>query len=365
MIPVTLVLPVLQPAGAERIVADLAQRLPAHGFAASVLCLEDDRAPIGDELRVAKIPVSGLQLSRRRTLACAQALAAKLGAERPMILHAHLFHANIAARAALMRMSAEQRRGLHVLSTVHVAERRFRPWQFALDRITARYARAEVCVSRAVAAFQKEHTGLPETFFRVIENGIDLSRFGPAPAGKTPSLNVLSVGRLDPQKDFATLLRAWKFVENELPSAQLCIAGEGPERTKLEELIRSLGLQNVRLPGFVQNIPELLRGSDVYVQTSAWEGFGLAVAEAMACALPVVVSDADSLPELVTHNKTGLVAPTGRPEDFARAILELLKNREKAAALAQAARAEALARFSVERMVRDYAAFYRELLCEQ
>lgn len=282
-----------------------------------------------------------------------------------MILHAHLFHANIAARAALMRMKAEQRRGLHVLSTVHVAERRFRPWQFALDRITARYARAEVCVSRAVAAFQKEHTGLPASFFRVIENGIDLSRFGPASAGRKHGFSVLSVGRLDPQKDFATLLRAWKIVEDALPSAQLCIAGEGPERPKLEELIRSLGLKNVRLPGFVQNISELLHNADVYVQPSAWEGFGLAVAEAMASALPVVVSDADSLPELVSHGKTGLVTPTGRPDDFARAILELLNHREKASALGQAARAEALARFSIERMVREYAAFYRELLCEQ
>jgi len=365
MTPVTFVLPVLQPAGAERIVAELARRLPAHGFATSVICLEDDREAIGDELRAANVPLTGLKISRRRTLACAKALAAKLSAERPQILHAHLFHANIAARAAYIRMGANGRRGLHVLSTVHVAERRFRPWQFALDRITSRQTRAEICVSRAVKEFQQQRTRLPDSFFRVIENGIDLSRFSPSPAEKAPGFSVLSVGRLDPQKDFSTLLLAWKNVESAMPQAQLCIAGEGSERPALENLIRSLGLKNVRLPGFVQNVPELLRSVDVYVQPSAWEGFGLGVAEAMASALPVIVSDADSLPELVTHKKTGFVAPKGRPEEFARAILELLNDRSRAAALGTAARAEALTRFSVERMVSEYAGFYRELLCAQ
>lgn len=365
MTPVIFVLPVLQPAGAERIVAELARRLPAHGFATSVICLEDDREAIGNELRAANISVTGLQISRRRTLACAKALAEKLPSERPLILHAHLFHANLAARAAAMRLGAAARRGMHVLSTVHVAERRFRPWQFALDRITARHARAEICVSRAVALFQQERTGLPADFFRVIENGIDLSRFSAAPDGKPAGFSVLSAGRLDPQKDYATLLRAWKSVEAALPQAQLTIAGEGPERGDLEGLIGALGLKNVRLPGFVQNVPELLRGADVYVQPSAWEGFGLAVAEAMASALPVVASDADSLPELVAHNKTGLIVPKGKPEEFARAILEVLNDRTRAAALGQAARAAALARFSVERMVGEYATLYREFQCEQ
>ena len=71
MTPVTFVLPVLQPAGAERIVAELAKRLPAHGFATSVVCLEDETAPIGEELKAAGIEVKGLHLSRRRTLSCA------------------------------------------------------------------------------------------------------------------------------------------------------------------------------------------------------------------------------------------------------------------------------------------------------
>lgn len=363
---IVLVLPVLQPAGAERIVAELAQRLPAHGYRTSVICLEDERAPVGVELAEAGVRVQGLRLSRRRTLACARRLRDLLPVQRPLIVHAHLFHANLAARLAYGLTPAAARAGLHVLGTVHVAEHRFRPWQFALDRITARYAKAEVCVSRAVARFQQERTGLPAAFFRVIENGIELSRFGsPVPVRDADDGGplVVSVGRLDPQKDFATLLHAWKVLHANVPTASLVIAGAGPEEAALKDLCASLGLANVSFPGFVQDIPALLRRATLYVQPSAWEGFGLAAAEAMAAGLPVVVSDADSLPEIVTNGRTGLVVPKGMPEPLAEAMLRLLRDPEYAAELAAAARAEAARRFAVERMAADYAHLYQEILC--
>jgi len=364
-VEVVYVLPVLQLAGAERIVVELARRLPAHGFRTSVVCLEDERAPAGAELASAGVPVRGLRLSRRRTLACARDLSRLFTPARPLIVHAHLFHANLAARLAYARLEKAARRGLHILSTVHVAERRFRPWQFALDRLTARYCRVEVCVSRAVARFQQERTGLPGEYFRVIENGIDLDRFAPGTATERSSAAplVLSIGRLDPQKDFPTLLRAWRTVNARLPAARLTIAGEGPQAAGLRAICAELELRNVEFPGFVRDVPALLRESSLYVQPSAWEGFGLSVAEAMACGLPVIVSDADSLPELVAHERTGLVFPKGREGALAEAMLRLLQDHPRAAGLAAAARTEALSRFSADRMAAEYAGLYREILC--
>ncbi|HEY3323965.1 MAG TPA: glycosyltransferase [Planctomycetota bacterium] len=363
MTKVIFVLPVLQPAGAERVVAELARRLPEHGYSTEVICLEDERAPIGDELIPAGVPVRGLRLSRRRTLACAKALAALLPAERPLILHAHLFHANMAARLAATHVAREARKSLHVVSTIHVAERRFRPWQFALDRITARYSRCEVCVSHAVARFHQKQTGLPQYFFRVIENGIDLQQFLPREPQTGPAREVVAVGRLDPQKDYPTLLNAWKFVEEAHPEARLSIAGDGPEEPNLKVLAGRLHLRRVNFLGFVKDVAALLRTADVFAQSSAWEGFGLTVAEAMACSLPVVVTDADSLPELVTHERTGLVVHKGDAQALATAILRLLQGRAEAAALGQAARVEALRRFSIQRMIQDYARLYQELVC--
>jgi len=366
MVPVAFVLPVLQPAGAERIVAELARRMPAHGFAPHVICLEDERAPIGDEMAAAGIPVAGLRLSRRRTLSCAKALLEHLPPDRPLLIHSHLFHANIAARLAVARMRTAEQSRIRLISTLHVAERRFRPWQFAMDRTSARYARVEVCVSNAVARFQQSKTGLPQSYFRVIENGIALERFTAlSPPVKDPrQMTVVSAGRLDPQKDYTTLLRAWVLVQNRVPDARLIIAGEGPERTALTALIASLRVPNVELRGFVHDIPGLMQCACLYVQPSAWEGFGLAVAEAMAAGLPVIVSDADSLPELVSDGRTGRVVPKAQPQPLADAIIQLLQNRTDAQAFAAAAREEAVTRFSVDRMVADYAALYRELLCE-
>lgn len=363
---VVLVLPVLAPAGAERVVADLARRLSAHRFDVQVICLEDERALIGEELAAAGVHVVGLRANRRNTLLCARRLADQLPANRPLVLHAHLFHANLAARMAVGFLTARQRSGISVLGTVHVAERRFRPWQFWLDRLTADRCVAEVCVSRSVARYQRRKTRLPESFFPVIENGIDLRRFADVSRGvDVPGggdSHVVSLGRLDPQKDYLTLLHAWSIVEREMPHARLTIAGRGPEEMRLRATASRLELQSVRFAGFVKDVPALLRTARLYVQSSAWEGFGLAVAEAMAVGLPSVVTAADSLPELVENGRSGRVVPVGQPGELARAILELLQDDASAAAMGVHARAEALRRFDVERMVADYATLYRRVL---
>jgi glycosyltransferase involved in cell wall biosynthesis len=364
---VVFVVPVLQPAGAERVVAELAKRLPAQGFSTSVICLEDETAPIGRELMDAGVSVKGLHVHRRRSMRAAGALLNELPSARPLIINSHLFHANLAVRLAVARMGRSEREGIFVLSTVQVAERRWRPWQFMLDRLTARHAIAEICVSRAVARFQQEKTGLPASFFPVIESGIDLAPLlNSSPpddrSGKAGGLHVVSLGRLSPQKDYPTLLRAWTIVTRHLPGARLSIAGQGPELDRLQSLCKTLGLTNVTFKGFTKDIAGFLREGDVYVQPSAYEGFGLAVAEAMACGLPVVVTDVDSLPELVTHDETGLVVPQGQPAPMADAILKLLRDRDRARVLGDAAKAEAIRRFSVERMVRDYADLFRKTL---
>src|SRR5262249_22378724 len=150
------VLPVLEPAGAERVVAELAKRLPARGFRTMVVCLENPDALIGNELTQAGVEVRGLRISRRRSLKCAKALRRILPSDRPLIVHAQLFHANLVARLAAAKLH-----DVLVLTTVQVVERRFRPWQFLFDRLTARYGTAEICVSQAVEKFHRGKTGLP------------------------------------------------------------------------------------------------------------------------------------------------------------------------------------------------------------
>lgn len=355
------VLPLLEWSGAEKIVAELAERLPALGFTSSVLGLESDATDYAEALRKKGIRVAGLNLSRRRTLACARALReAVLQMPRPLIVHAHMFHATLATRWALRDLVRTET--IRVISTTHIVERRFRPWHAWMDRWTAATAACEICVSKAVRDHQQAATGLPATFFSVIENGIPLERFLEIErVGDRDALTVVSVGRLDPQKNYPLLLEAWRSVQQKFPSAILKIAGRGPEEAHLKSLAAQANLR-VEFLGFVEVIPALLRNCDVYVQTSEWEGFGLAVAEAMAAEMPVIVTDVDSLPDLVHHERTGLVIRRNDGVALVNGLERLLSDNELRKRLGSAAREEARVRFDAQRMAVEHAALYEQIL---
>ena len=364
---VLLVVPVLEPAGAERVVAELAKRLPSHGFSTSVLCMENEDAPIGVELKQAGVRVDGLRLSRRQTFACGRGIAARvreMNPATPMIVCAHLFHANFAARQVPRMLAPALRKNVRIVTTIHVAERRFRPWQFWFDRITAQRGACEVCISKSVAEFHRRKTGLPESFFRVVENGIDLSRYSSLPPSSRASNmpRVVSVGRLNKQKDFPTLMRAWKIVESARPDATLEIAGAGPEEASLKRMRDELDLKRIQFIGFCSDVPTLLTDADLYVQSSAWEGMPLTVLEAMASGLPVIASAVDSLPEIIDDGRSGILFQRGNSDALAQYILALLGDPAHAKALGAAAREVALTRFSAERMAADYARVFCEVL---
>lgn len=355
------VLPLLEWSGAEKIVAELARRLPSFGFSTSILGLESDATDYATALRKEGISVSALHLSRRRTLACAGAIrSAVANLPRPLVVHAHMFHATLATRWALR--NAVRTEAVRVVSSTHIVERRFRPWHAWMDRWTAASASCEICVSNAVRKHQQSVTGLPEEFFRVIENGIPLEQFLAIERSSNRSaLTVVSVGRLDAQKNYPLLLEAWATVQQKFPSAVLKIAGRGPEEPVLKALAAQKHLR-VEFLGFVEDIPKLLRESDVYVQSSDWEGFGLAVAEAMASGLPVVVTDVDSLPEIVQNEKTGLVVPSKNTVALSSSLERLMGDLELRKTLGVAARKEARIRFDAQRMAAQHCELYDRIL---
>lgn len=367
---VLLILPVLNPSGAERVVAELGLRLPQHGFTTSVLCLEDERAQIGIELVNAGVTVRGLRISRRRTLTCAQLIAEHIQnffRNQPLIVCAHLFHANIAARLAMRHFSNAERKLVHVFTTIQVAERRIRPWQFWLDRWSAKYCASEICVAKSVAEFQRAKTGLPESFFPVIENAIDVSRFQNLPErilnSKRP-FRVVAVGRLNAQKDYPTLLRAWKIVESHTAEATLEIAGSGPELQRLQTLSTHLKLANISFRGFCADVREFLAGANLFVQSSAWEGLPLSVIEAMCVGLPVIASAVDSLPDMIDDRRTGFLFPRGDHRSLAAKIIDAMMRPDQSRAIGLAARDVALKRFSAERMTAEYAHLFQKTLSQ-
>jgi glycosyltransferase involved in cell wall biosynthesis len=161
---------------------------------------------------------------------------------------------------------------------------------------------------------------------------------------------ILSAGRLHKQKDFPTLIRAFALVRKERLS-RLIILGEGEEWLRLKSLVRELGLEReVDFPGFVQNPYAYMKRAALFVLSSAWEGFGNVLAEAMAIGTPVISTDCPHGPaQILEGGKWGILLPVGDVEALAKAIIEALDRPCDHDALRRRAQA-----FSVDAIVSQY-----------
>ena len=168
---------------------------------------------------------------------------------------------------------------------------------------------------------------------------------------------IVGIGRLVPQKDFATLVDAFARVRQHVP-ARLLLFGEGPERPALEAQIAELGLgEACRLPGFLPNPFAAMARASLVVLSSRYEGFGNVLVEAMGCGTPVVSTDCPQGPsEILEGGRYGPLTPVGDPAALATAILETLARAADRIGLQR--RAEA---FTIERAVERYGAIFRSI----
>ena len=196
----------------------------------------------------------------------------------------------------------------------------------------------------------------------VIWNGIPVQ---PARIPLSSPPTVSFAGRLTWSKGVDILLRAFVAIVKEYPDARLLIAGDGPERTSLTELINTLRLtSNVSMLGHLsqQELERRLSQSWVQVLPSRWaEPFGLAAAEAMMRGTAVVASRSGSLREIVEDHKTGLLVTPNDPAAFAEALRTLLNNRELAEEMGTAGRAVALEKFSVDNLTIQFEHVYQRM----
>ncbi|MDD4952084.1 MAG: glycosyltransferase family 4 protein [Desulfovibrionaceae bacterium] len=198
--------------------------------------------------------------------------------------------------------------------------------------------------------------GLPEGRVSVIENGLDLKAFTPAgPDAKKNSGEgpvVLCVARLARDKDHETLLRAFALVARKHPQARLRLVGDGPLEAEVKALARGLLPEGraVFTPGNA-DLLGLYQEASVFALSSRQEGFPNAVAEAMACGLPVAATGVDGVAELVEHGVSGLLSPARDHEALARNLTRLLDDPALAREMGALGRARVLAKCSMERMV--------------
>ena len=170
------------------------------------------------------------------------------------------------------------------------------------------------------------------------------------------------IGGLIPERDQATLIRAVGRIRKRNPRVNLLLVGDGPERARLEALVRVLDLEGyVRFTGY-QDPGDLLGVMDLYVNPCVDEGFGIAVVEAMLAGLPVVIAKAGSHPELLVDGKTGFLYEPGDSEKLAAKLLWLIDHPAEATHMGARARAHADCTFAPSRFMAGYMAALQPVL---
>lgn len=205
----------------------------------------------------------------------------------------------------------------------------------------------------------------------VIPNFVDTSRFSPraAPprAGDDRKDAVLvHVSNFRPVKRVDDVIAVFAEVRARAAAlgrrVVLRLVGDGPERPRIMSLVHARGLEEgVQHLGERVDLPDILRGADVFLLPSETESFGLAALEAMACGVPVVASAAGGLPEVVTEGETGFLRAVGDVAGMAEAVFGLLTDPSRAARMSTAARRRAEEDFAPVPALDRYIELYRRV----
>jgi len=353
----------LETGGAQTALADLALHLDRRRFQPQAACLYGAGAT-ARRLQASAVPVTNLDMRHKLDGRVLPRLWRLLRHERPVILHAHLFHANLLARLV------GQLAGVPIIiTTEHTMgmESRFR---YVVNRLTASLVHQIVVVSPAVRDFMVHQVGLPASKVAFIPNGVDVARFAEAhpidrAAWGLPETAPLigAVMRLDPVKGGENLVRAVAALPHSRQPAHVVVIGAGPCHTAWAALAQDLGVaERIHWVGYQTDVPAWLAACDVFVQPSDWEGMPVAVLEAMAAGRPVVATAVGGTPNVVVEGVTGLLVPPRDPAALARAVQTLLDNPAQARALGAAGRQRVEQHFSLAAVVAQTEALYDSLL---
>jgi glycosyltransferase involved in cell wall biosynthesis len=320
--------------GAERVMLTLSGELARRGHEVDLVAF-DARGEFA-----AKVPVNvGLyDLRSLGIIRAAREISKYLTARSPSAVIAN---GDRCALASFMARKLRPSGNTRIIAVVHhdlagvlglrgaSAKDRFLAWgkKFPMGRVYRRIDEI-AAVSEGAAASVVNFLGVPRGMVSVIYNPVPMDeiREKASQAANHPWFAdgalpvIISCGRLTPHKDFGTLLSAFALLRREMPS-RLVILGEGPEREKLETLIRSLGLENyAALFGFEENPYRYIARAKLFALSSICEGFALVITEAMALGIPVVSTDCPSGPAELLADHPDRLVPVGDPDTLAAAM---------------------------------------------
>lgn len=371
--------------GLEHCIADLCRTLPVERFRPEIVCLNRSGSAVR-RLGNRDVPIHELGKRPGQDWRVVPRLGRLFRQRGYDLVHSHnwgtLLETVLACRLGGVR------RHVHAEHGLEMSDLRRRGWKrFLKDRVAGwalRRTHATVGISTPIAERLRRACGTAVPV-RTIDNGVDLPPGAELPAARReirerlaiPADGVLigSVGRLAEIKNFPLLVEAFAELAPEFPAARLAIVGGGPERERLVDRIRDLGLQDkVHAVGPRDDVGAWLKACDVYVNCSLGEGLCLAILEALACGLPAVVADVGESRRVVNDftaphanftaetPRCGTAFEAGSRSALVAALRPLLANAALRERLGAAARIRYERDFTTARMTANYRELYERLL---
>jgi sugar transferase (PEP-CTERM/EpsH1 system associated) len=348
--------------GLETMAVGLASALANRGLR-SILIALDEGGDLEPAIRSAGVEYHILGGRRLRDPRFHWRFGQLLRQLRPDVVHSHnfaaLLHTAVASRLARVPRMVHTEHAFEYLT-----DARYHRW----IRLASRACDAFIVVGERIVPFFRDRVGIASTRLHVIPNGVDIERFSPQTVDAVQKLAlglpqagfvVGSAGRLAPEKDLATLVKAIVQVRQFRNDVSLVLVGDGPERPALERLVRASGIgEHVRFLGWRTDVARIVSALDLFVLSSQNEGLPLALLEAMASGVPVVSTPVGEIPRVIEDGVSGRLFPAGDNGVLSGIISALASDDGRRRTLAANGRVVVEERYAHGRMVDRYLGAY-------
>jgi GalNAc-alpha-(1->4)-GalNAc-alpha-(1->3)-diNAcBac-PP-undecaprenol alpha-1,4-N-acetyl-D-galactosaminyltransferase len=351
---ITLVIYAMGLGGAQRVVSILANYWVTHGWEVTLITLSDNSRPsfyhLEDRVKLIQLGIIGDSPSLLTLLSTGWqrigVLREAIMVSKPDAIISFLNTVNVITLIATWQLNIPVIVSEHIYPGFTDVNR---VWQI-LMKLTYRRADFVTLLTESALEFYPAGKGYQSI---VMPNPVLSPDLAIDPERLLVNPMLIAIGRLQPQKGFDLLIRAFSQLRHKYPEWQLTILGEGPIRGELEELRAQLqSIDSIHLPGQVKNVNAYLRQADIFVLSSRFEGFPMSLCEAMACGVPVLATDCLSGPrEIITDGVDGILVATEDIDALACGLDALMSDPVKRQQLAQAA-PQILDRFGLEQVMK-------------
>lgn len=356
--------------GTEKLVYDIVQRVDKSAVSPVICCL-DSLGHFGEELQKKGYRIYVLNRNPGIDWNLIGRLKAIIRKENIDVIHAHQYTPYFYGVMTLLYNRFDI--SFKTPKLVFTEHGRFYPDRKKIKRMLANpvlslFTDEIVTISESTKSSLVKYENFPASRIKVVYNGIELNQFSQKinpftkkqSLGLSPDTNIIGiVARLDPIKNHAMLLQAFKQVLEQIPKTYLLIVGDGPEEPRLKTLAGSIGVVDKTVfLGARRDVSELLHIFDVFALSSFSEGTSVTLLEAMGASIPIVATRVGGNPEVVSDKESGYLVSNDNDQEMAKMLIKLLQDKDLRQKMGQVGQQRAYTMFSLDKMVNAYTNLY-------